>query len=71
MLFQGINAMEKFSHQYHMHEIFTKAAKIYNELLENPPKNDTLCMCANDVTSNGILAEVRLIFNNYNSYKII
>merc|ERR1712126_419115 len=54
----GINAMEKFSHQYHMHEIFTKAAKIYNELLENPPKNESLCMCANDVTSNGILAEV-------------
>merc|ERR1712227_26090 len=54
----GINAMEKFTHQYHMHEIFTKAVKIYNELLENPPENDSLCTCVNDVTSNGILAEV-------------
>jgi len=53
----GTNAMEKFSHQYHMHEIFTRAAQVYKELLENPPEND-LCMCANDVTSNGILAEV-------------
>ena len=53
--------MEKFTHQYHMHEIFTRAAKIYNELLKNPSENDDLCMCANDVTSNGILAEVNLI----------
>merc|ERR1712133_309728 len=54
----GTNVMEKFSHQYHMHEIYTRAVKTYNELLENPPKNESLCMCANDVTSNGILAEV-------------
>ena len=63
--------MEKFSHQYHMHEIFTKAAKIYTELLENPPKDESLCMCANDVTSNGIHAEVRLIFRNYNTNMMI
>ena len=25
-----------------------KAANIYNELLENPPENDSFCMCAND-----------------------
>ena len=56
--------MEKFSHQYHMHEIFTRAARIYNELLETPPENNDLCMCANDVTTNGILAEVKLNFIN-------
>merc|ERR1712126_740267 len=54
----GTNVMEKFSHQYHMHEIYTRAVKTYNELVENPPATDALCMCANDVTSNGILAEV-------------
>merc|ERR1712126_57118 len=45
----GTNVMEKFSHQYHMHEIYTRAVKTYNELVENPPATDALCMCANDV----------------------
>jgi len=54
----GVNVIEKLTHQYHMQEIYIKAAKFYFELLETPPEDDHICMCANDVTSNGILAEV-------------
>jgi len=54
----GVNAMEKLSHQYHMQEIYTRAAKVYKMLVENPPTDLNLCRCANDVTANGILTEV-------------
>merc|ERR1712215_538690 len=54
----GTNALEKLSHQYHMHEIYSRASKMYNELVKSPPENKQLCACANDVTGNGILEEV-------------
>jgi len=54
----GSNPLEKLSHQYHMHEIYSRAAKVYKELVKNPPKNTNLCSCANDVIANGILTEV-------------
>jgi len=53
------NTIEKITHQYHMHEIYERAAVIYNELLENPPKDvKGICSCANDLTDNGIMAHV-------------
>merc|ERR1719447_2375504 len=59
-LFQNrANTIEKITHQYHMHEIYEKAAVIYNELLENPPNNvNGICACANDLTENGVMTEV-------------
>ena len=51
--------MEKITHQYHMHEIYERASVIYNELVENPPKNvNGFCGCATDLTDNGIMSEV-------------
>ena len=41
-----------------MQEIYQRAAKIYKELVDNPPSDPDLCSCANDVTANGILTEV-------------
>jgi len=53
------NTMEKITHQYHMHEIYERASVIYNELVENPPKNvNGFCGCATDLTDNGIMSEV-------------
>ena len=53
------NTIEKITHQYHMHEIYEKAAVIYNELVENPPNNvNGICACANDLTENGVMTEV-------------
>ena len=53
------NTIEKITHQYHMHEIYERAAVIYNELLENPPTDvKGICSCANDLTDNGIMAHV-------------
>ena len=53
------NTLEKISHQYHMHEIYEKAAVIYNELVENPPNTvNRICACANDLTENGVMTEV-------------
>jgi len=53
------NTLEKISHQYHMHEIYTRAAKIYKSLEENPPSNiENVCKCAGDLTGNGIMNEV-------------
>merc|ERR1719309_712240 len=54
----GTNPLEKLSHQYHMHEIYSRASKMYNEFVKSPPENKQLCACANDVTGNGILEEV-------------
>jgi len=56
------NTLEKISHQYHMHEIYTRAAKIYKSLEENPPSNiENVCKCAGDLTGNGIMDEVVMI----------
>merc|ERR1712236_98031 len=54
----GSNPSEKLSHQYHMHEIYSRASKMYSALVKNPPENKQLCACANDDTGNGILGEV-------------
>ena len=51
--------MEKITHQFHLHEIYERASVIYNELVENPPKNvNGFCGCATDLTDNGIMSEV-------------
>merc|ERR1719184_682745 len=55
---QGLNTLEKLTHQYHMHEIYAAAAPIYNEMKENPPTDVELCGCVNDITGNGILIEM-------------
>jgi len=59
-LFQNrANTLEKIAHQYHMHEIYEKAAVIYNDLVENPPNNvNGICACANDLTENGVMTQV-------------
>jgi len=54
----GVNTLEKITHQYHMHEIYKAAAPIYQRIKENPPTDEKLCGCVNDVTGNGILSEV-------------
>jgi len=55
---QGLNTLEKLTHQYHMHEIYAAAAPIYNAMKENPPSDPELCACVNDITGNGILIEM-------------
>ena len=35
------NTLEKITHQYHMHEIYQKAAVIYQQLVANSPENVT------------------------------
>jgi len=53
------NTLEKITHQYHMQEIYERAAVIYKQLIESPPEDVTkVCKCANDLTDNGILTEV-------------
>merc|ERR1712142_1301208 len=58
---QGVNTLEKVTHQYHMHEIYFAAAPIYKKLKDDPPRDPELCPCANDVTGNGILEEMARI----------
>jgi len=55
---QGLNTLEKLTHQYHMHEIYAAAAPIYKKMKENPPSDPELCGCVNDITGNGILVEM-------------
>merc|ERR1711973_610511 len=55
---QGLNTLEKLTHQYHMHEIYAAAAPIYKKMKENPPTDPELCGCVNDITGNGILTEL-------------
>merc|ERR1712032_332793 len=55
---QGLNTLEKLTHQYHMHEIYAAASPIYNKMKENPPTDTELCGCVNDITGNGILIEM-------------
>ena len=60
---QGLTALEKIGHQYHMQEIYQKAAVIYKELIANPPTDENLCPCVNDVESNNVLDELKNIFD--------
>jgi len=54
-----INTLEKIGHQYHMHEIYARAAEIFRSLEENPPADiENVCSCAVDLTGNGIMTEV-------------
>jgi len=55
---QGVNTLEKLSHQYHMHEIYAVAAPKYKKLKNKPPSDPELCPCVNDVTRNGVLDEM-------------
>jgi len=55
---QGLNTLEKLTHQYHMHEIYAAAAPIYKKMKENPPNDPELCGCVNDITGNRILGEM-------------
>ena len=55
---QGVNTLEKLTHQYHMHEIYAAAAPIYKRMKKNPPADSELCGCVNDITGNGILTEM-------------
>merc|ERR1711962_1845079 len=55
---QGVNTLEKITHQYHMHEIYKAASSIYKELKENPPQDEELCPCVNDIIGNGIMTEM-------------
>jgi hypothetical protein len=55
---QGTNALERISHQYHMHEIYAAAVPIYNRLKDNPPNDPRLCSCVNDIYGNGIFANL-------------
>jgi len=55
---QGVNTLEKVTHQYHMHEIYAAAAPIFRKLRDAPPTDPELCPCVNDVTGNGILEEM-------------
>jgi len=55
---QGVNTLEKVTHQYHMHEIYAAAAPIYRKLKDDPPSDPELCPCVNDVTGNGILEQM-------------
>ena len=52
-----MNTLEKIGHQYHMHEIYSRASVLYQELVKNPPSSD-VCKCARDFTRNGILDEM-------------
>ena len=55
---QGVNTLQKLTHQYHMHEIYAAAAPIYKRMKKNPPTDSELCGCVNDITGNGILTEM-------------
>ena len=55
---QGVNTLEKVAHQYHMHELYARAAPIYQRMKRSPPEDVELCPCVNDVTGNGVLIEL-------------
>jgi len=58
---QGVNTLEKVTHQYHMHEIYAMASPLYKRMKENPPEDPELCPCVNDVAGNGVLREMATI----------
>ena len=58
------NTLEKLSHQYHMQEIYSRAAVLYKEMLEDSSLNEEFCSCANDIVNTGVLAELAGISKN-------
>jgi len=59
ILMKGTSTVEKIAHQYHMQEVYTRASKMYKDLVLNPPVDPKVCTCSNDVTANGVLDEVK------------
>jgi len=49
------NTVEKIAHQFHMQEIYSKAAVLYKEMLEESSLDNEFCSCANDIINNGVL----------------
>ena len=48
------NTLEKITHQYHMHEIYQRAAEIYKNLVENTPEN-VINVCKGSLSKLGCL----------------
>jgi len=59
------NTLEKLSHQYHMQEIYLRAAVLYKEMLEDSSLDDEFCSCANDIVLTGVLAELAAISKTF------
>jgi len=67
---QGINTLEKLTHQMHMQELYAAASPIYRSLKENPPSDVKLCPCVNDVTANGVLEELTVHAKKYKYFSV-
>jgi len=67
---QGVNTLEKLTHQMHMQEIYAAASPIYRSLKENPPSDVELCPCVNDVTANGVLNELTVYAQKLKYYSV-
>jgi len=68
---QGVNTLEKLTHQMHMQELYAAASPIYRRLKENPPRDVELCPCVNDVAANGVLNELAMFAQKLKYYSIV
>ena len=59
------NTLEKLSHQYHMQEIYSRAAVLYKEMLVDSSLDEEFCSCANDIVNTGVLAELAAISKTF------
>jgi len=55
------DTLDKLLHALHMHEMWSEASRLYQNLLANPPANPNLCSCLGDVENNGIFFNLREI----------
>ena len=56
---KNMDGLERVAHAMHMHEMWENARPHFNNLERNPA-NQSVCACAVDVESNGIMEHLRL-----------
>jgi len=55
------DTLGKLLHALHMHEMWTEASRVYQNILANPPTEPNFCPCLVDVENNGIYFYLRKI----------
>ena len=61
-LVNGMTTIEKLSHQFHMIEMWTKAAPIYKDIKARQVDKASVCPCLVDEHNNGIVKHLNYIY---------
>ena len=67
-LVNGMTTIEKLSHQFHMIEMWTKAAPIYKDIKARQVDKASVCPCLVDEHNNGIIKHLNYIYKDLGTW---